>query len=87
MTFPLEKQDQCGGPKEQRWITQRFSTILRHPGGDSFREQAARSSWVEMANNRGYGGPNVMLMQTESSSTDTLVAMLASCSPVALQGV
>lgn len=33
----------------------------------------------------GYGGPNVMLVRNESS-TDTLVAMLASCSSVQLQG-
>ena len=58
--------------------------------GDGFAAHGGGSSnvkWMEMANNGrgGYGGSNVMLMRTESS-TDTLVAMLASCSPVALQG-
>jgi hypothetical protein len=53
--------------------------------GDGFAAHGGGSSnvkWMEMANNGrgGYGGSNVMLMRTESS-TDTLVAMLASCSP------
>lgn len=47
------------------------------------------TAWLEMANNvgraAGYGGSNVMLLRNESSTDMSLVAMLASCSPVALQ--
>lgn len=44
--------------------------------------------WSEMASSsaRGYGGSNVMLVRNESSTDMSLVAMLASCSPAALQG-
>jgi hypothetical protein len=88
-TVSLEEQAQCGNLARQCWDTQTYSSTLEGarsvPGvyltGDA-------TSWFEMENNgsRAYGGSNVMLVRNESSTDMSLVAMLASCSPVALQG-
>ena len=89
-TVPLEAQVQCGSPARQCWDTQTYSSTLDEPvpslpvvylTGDAASLSAMASNGA-----RGYGGSNVMLVRNESSTDMSLVAMLASCSPVALQG-
>lgn len=53
-----------------------------------FNPSTARLDMASNVGRGGYsrGGSNVVPVRNDSS-TDTLVAMLASCSPVALQGL
>lgn len=83
---------QCGGSSaRQCWNTETYLTTLSQlvaepvslSGGLYLTTSA--TAWAEMAN-RGYSGSNVMLVRNEGSNDMPLVAMLASCTPVALQG-
>lgn len=90
-TVSLETQAQCGDLARQCWDTRTFSSTLRQPEPVSLGvyPNAGDTAWLEMANNvgRGYGGSNVMLLRNESSTDLSLASMLASCSPLALQGL
>ena len=90
MTVSLEtsSQVQCGDDLgRQCWDTGTYSSSLEQP------EPAGvfptdRFSWLEMASSgRSYGNSNVMLVRNESSTDMSIVATLASCSPVTLQGL
>lgn len=88
LAVTLETQIQCGNSSaRQCWDTQACSSTISQslelPAAVYLTTSA--TAWSEMAN-RGYSGSNVMLVRNESSNDVSLVAMLASCSPVALQG-
>jgi hypothetical protein len=74
---------QCGADglqARQCWDTGTYSSRQPEPVSVS-------PPWLEMASNgRGFANSNVMLVRNESSTDMSIVAMLASCSPVALQG-
>lgn len=74
---------QCGAgglQARQCWDTGTYSSRQAEPVSVS-------PPWLEMASNgRGFANSNVMLVRNESSTDMSIVAMLASCSPVALQG-
>lgn len=83
---------QCGDSSaRQCWNTETYSTTLSQLCAEPVSSfgglylTTSATAWAEMAN-RGYSGSNVMLVRKESSNDMSLVAMLASCSPVALQG-
>jgi len=89
----LETQAQCGdSATRQCWDTQTYSSTLNQPVEPVSCLPGvyltSATAWSEMANHggRGYSGPNVMLVRDESATDMSLVAMLASCSPVPLQG-
>jgi hypothetical protein len=64
--------------ERQCWDSQSYSSSLQG--------LYSNPTWVEMASNRAFPGSNVMALVRNESSTDALVAMLASCPPVNIQG-
>lgn len=87
-TVSLDSQVQCGDSATRQCWDTHSSTLSQavEPVSCLSGVYLARAApWSEMANHGGYSGSNVMLVRNESSTDMSLVTMLASCAPAALQ--